>query len=105
MPFAELQGQCVGLRKDSSQCMLLRVFEQGLAYVGTDYLAHALWDKYISFELSQSATAKVAQLYERIFACPIRELDRFYSRSPNTSASCPVSCVVRLGPIKVQAIS
>ena len=57
-----------------------RVFEQGLAYVGTDYLAHGLWDKYISLELAQSDTAKVVQLYERILASPIRELDRFHTR-------------------------
>lgn len=61
---------------------MCRVFEHGLAFVGSDFLAHSLWDKYIAFELSQSATARVIQLYERILVgSPIRELDRYYSRS------------------------
>jgi hypothetical protein len=27
------------------------LFERGLAYVGTDWSAHPLWDKYVDFEV------------------------------------------------------
>ena len=56
------------------------MFEQGIAYVGTDYLAHGLWDKYLKFETEQGSMEVVAKLYRRIMDCPIKELDRFHTR-------------------------
>ena len=60
--------------------MLCRTFEDGIAYVGTDYLAHGLWDKYIKFETEQGTLENVASLYRRIMDAPLKELDRFHSR-------------------------
>lgn len=55
-------------------------FEQGLAYVGSDFLSHALWDKYLNFEASEGHVLGQAQLYSRILGCPIKELNRYYQR-------------------------
>ncbi|GBG85973.1 hypothetical protein CBR_g40786 [Chara braunii] len=55
-----------------------RLFERGLDYVGTDYLAHLLWDKYLEFEYSQEEWGRVAQLYTRILLIPMQQIDRYY---------------------------
>jgi hypothetical protein len=54
------------------------LFERGLQYVGTDYLAHALWDKYLQFEQGQGSTSGVVALYSRILSTPLKELHRFF---------------------------
>eukprot|EP00249_Psilotum_nudum_P022185 c28411_g1_i1 orf=1180-2937(+) len=64
-----------------------RLFERGLLYVGTDYLSHLLWDKYIEFENSQNEISRVAHLYTRILQLPIQQLDRFYSGFKNLAAT------------------
>lgn len=57
-----------------------RLFERGLAYVGTDYLSSPLWDEYIKYEYSQQAWSHVAMIYTRIFENPIQHLDRYFNR-------------------------
>lgn len=57
-----------------------RLFERGLEYVGTDYLSHLLWDKYIDFEYSQEEWSRLAQIYTRVLQIPLQQLDRYYSR-------------------------
>ena len=57
-----------------------RVFEQGAAYVGTDYLSHILWDKYIKYELQHGTPAHVTRLYLQILGSPLRDLNRYYTR-------------------------
>ena len=54
-----------------------RLFERGLAYVGTDYLSSPLWDEYIKYEYSQQAWTHVAMLYTRILESPIQHFDRY----------------------------
>ena len=54
------------------------IFERAAAYVGTDWHAHALWDKYIGFEAGLSNHAAVAALYTRLLALPLRDLDRYH---------------------------
>ena len=56
------------------------VYERGLAYVCTDFNSHGLWDKYLAFEGEQASTLHVSSLYCRLLACPVRELDRYYTR-------------------------
>jgi pre-mRNA-processing factor 39 len=57
-----------------------RIYERGVAYVGTDYNAHGLWDKYLAYEGYAGSSQQVAALYTRLLACPIKELDRYYTR-------------------------
>ena len=66
-----------------------RLYEQGLAYVGSDYLAHGLWDKYVQYETSLGELPRVVALYMRTLAVPLRELelDRYFSRLAAGSAS------------------
>ena len=59
---------------------MCRHFEQGVAYVGTDFMAHVLLDKYIKFEVEQGAFANVARLYLQILSGPLKELPRYHSR-------------------------
>ncbi|KAI7983664.1 Pre-mRNA-processing factor 39 [Camellia lanceoleosa] len=56
-----------------------RLFERGLAYVGTDYLSFPLWDKYIEYEYMQQEWARLAMIYTRILENPNQQLDRYFN--------------------------
>ncbi|KAK9160262.1 hypothetical protein Syun_006603 [Stephania yunnanensis] len=58
-----------------------RLFERGLAYVGTDYLSYPLWDKYIEYEYSQQEWCRLAMIYTRILENPNQQLDRYFTRN------------------------
>ncbi|KXZ54454.1 hypothetical protein GPECTOR_4g1005 [Gonium pectorale] len=64
---------------DASPDDVRSIYERGLAYVATDYNSHTLWDKYLSFEQEKGSTLHIASLYSRVLACPVRDLDRYYS--------------------------
>lgn len=55
-----------------------RLFERGLSYVGSDYMSHILWDKYLEFEVDLNEINKISQLYTRIIQLPIQKLDQYY---------------------------
>lgn len=57
-----------------------RLFERGLAYVGTDYLSFTLWDKYIEYEYMQQEWGRLAMIYTRILEYPNQQLDRYFNR-------------------------
>ncbi|CAA7390579.1 unnamed protein product [Spirodela intermedia] len=67
-----------------------RLFERGLAYVGTDYLSSPLWDEYIKYEYSQQAWSHVAMIYTRIFENPIQHLDRYFNSFKELAAARPL---------------
>lgn len=50
-----------------------------------DYLSHGLWDKYLTYELSQGAHMRVAQLYSRLLRMPIQRLDEYRTRCGSSS--------------------
>jgi hypothetical protein len=56
-----------------------RLFDRGLAYVGTDYRSDLLWDEYIRYEESQQAWSNLAMIYTRILEHPIQQFDRYYN--------------------------
>lgn len=68
-----------------------RLFERGLAYVGTDYLSSPLWDEYIKYEYSQQAWTHVAMLYTRILESPIQHFDRYLHGLRELVAARPLS--------------
>ncbi|MQL81326.1 hypothetical protein Taro_013792, partial [Colocasia esculenta] len=68
-----------------------RLFERGLAYVGTDYLSSPLWDEYIKYEYSQQAWSHVAMIYTRILENPIQSLDRYFNSFKELAAIRPLS--------------
>ncbi|KAK1266238.1 hypothetical protein QJS04_geneDACA000076 [Acorus gramineus] len=68
-----------------------RLFERGLAYVGTDYLSYPLWDAYISYEYSQQQWIHLALIYTRILENPIQQLDRYFNSFKELVASRPLS--------------
>ncbi|CAN6460459.1 unnamed protein product [Victoria cruziana] len=68
-----------------------RLFERGLAYVGTDYLSYPLWDKYIEYEYSQQEWMSLAIIYTRILEHPIQQLDRYFNSFKELAASRPLS--------------
>ncbi|KAH7440208.1 hypothetical protein KP509_04G096600 [Ceratopteris richardii] len=55
-----------------------RLFERGLSYVGSDYMSHILWDKYLEFEVGLNEINRISQLYTRIIQLPIQKLDHYY---------------------------
>ncbi|WVZ55947.1 hypothetical protein U9M48_006544 [Paspalum notatum var. saurae] len=59
--------------------IIRRLFERGLAYVGTDYRSNILWDEYIKYEESQQAWSHLAVIYTRILEHPIQQLDRYFN--------------------------
>lgn len=57
-----------------------RLFDRGLAYVGSDYLSFTLWDKYIEYEYMQQEWSRLASIYTRILENPNQQLDRYFNR-------------------------
>ncbi|KAG1654195.1 hypothetical protein FOA52_004570 [Chlamydomonas sp. UWO 241] len=53
------------------------IYERAVAAVGTDYLAHSVWDKFLAFEEEQGNKAGVVALYEKVIALPTRDLDKY----------------------------
>ncbi|XP_078427792.1 tetratricopeptide repeat (TPR)-like superfamily protein isoform X2 [Wolffia australiana] len=68
-----------------------RLFERGLAYVGTDYLSSPLWDEYIKYEYSRQAWSHVAMIYTRILENPIQHFDRYLNSLKELALSRPLS--------------
>lgn len=56
------------------------IYERAITYCGTDYLAHALWDKVIHHEEEQGVANAVAKAYCRVLGYPLRELPRYLQR-------------------------
>ncbi|ONL94513.1 Tetratricopeptide repeat (TPR)-like superfamily protein [Zea mays] len=59
--------------------IIRRLFERGLAYVGTDYHSNILWDEYIKYEESLEAWSHLADIYTRVLEHPIQQLDRYFN--------------------------
>ncbi|XP_044354518.1 pre-mRNA-processing factor 39 [Triticum aestivum] len=59
--------------------VITRLFNRGLAYVGTDYGSNTLWDEYIKNEESLQAWSHLAVVYTRILEHPIKQLDRYFN--------------------------
>ncbi|XP_041006902.1 pre-mRNA-processing factor 39-like isoform X8 [Juglans microcarpa x Juglans regia] len=68
-----------------------RLFERGLAYVGTDYLSFTLWDKYIEYEYMQQEWGRLAMIYTRILEYPNQQLDRYFNSFKELAGSRPLS--------------
>ena len=73
-------AHAVGARADADHVRGL--FERGLAYVGTDWLSHPLWDAYVDFEQNSGCGSPrhVAEVYTRVLQVPSRELDRYWTK-------------------------
>ncbi|KAJ3682409.1 hypothetical protein LUZ60_014982 [Juncus effusus] len=71
--------------------IIRRLFERGLAYVGTDYRSDLLWDEYIRYEESQQAWKNLAIIYTKIFEHPIQQFDRYFNCFKELAASHPLS--------------
>ncbi|KAI3428912.1 uncharacterized protein J3R85_008928 [Psidium guajava] len=71
--------------------VIRRLFERGLAYVGTDYLSYSLWDEYIEYEYRQQDWCRIAMIYTRIFESPILYLDKYYNSFKELAANRPLS--------------
>ncbi|KAF4385970.1 hypothetical protein G4B88_031105 [Cannabis sativa] len=65
-----------------------RLFRRGLSYVGKDYLCHALWDKYIEFELSQQQWSLLAHIYVEALRFPTKKLHRYYDSFKKLANLC-----------------
>ncbi|KAF9604850.1 hypothetical protein IFM89_010525 [Coptis chinensis] len=68
-----------------------RLFERGLAFVGTDYLSYPLWDKYIEYEYSHQEWSQLATIYTRILENPNQQLDRYFGSFKELAGSRPLS--------------
>ncbi|KAI4364099.1 hypothetical protein MLD38_020236 [Melastoma candidum] len=71
--------------------VIRRLFERGLAYVGTDYLSYSLWDEYIEYEYKQQQWCRLAVIYTRIFETPILYLDKYWNSFKELAANRPLS--------------
>ncbi|KAF8392134.1 hypothetical protein HHK36_022476 [Tetracentron sinense] len=69
-----------------------RLFERGLAYVGTDYLSYPLWDKYIEYEYAQQNWCHLAMIYTRILENPIQQLDHYFNSVPDVLTPRVTTC-------------
>ncbi|PSR89773.1 Pre-mRNA-processing factor like, partial [Actinidia chinensis var. chinensis] len=68
-----------------------RLFERGLACVGTDYLSFLLWDKYIEYEYMQQEWSRLAMIYTQILENPNQQLDRYFNSFKELAGSRPLS--------------
>ncbi|XP_057483814.1 pre-mRNA-processing factor 39-1-like isoform X3 [Actinidia eriantha] len=68
-----------------------RLFERGLAFVGTDYLSFLLWDKYIEYEYMQQEWSRLAMIYTQILENPNQQLDRYFNSFKELAGSRPLS--------------
>ena len=70
------------------------LFERAVAAVGTDYLAHGVWDKYLAFEEEQAALlgsrSYIIALYSRVLTVPLRDLDRYYQGLKTAVSATPM---------------
>ncbi|KAI4341781.1 hypothetical protein MLD38_026465 [Melastoma candidum] len=71
--------------------VIRRLFERGLAYVGTDYLSYSLWDEYIEYEYKHQEWCHLAVIYTRIFESPILYLDKYFNSFKELAANRPLS--------------
>lgn len=55
-----------------------RLFTKGISLVGKDYFCHVLWDKYMSFELSQEQWGFLALVYVQALRFPTKKLHKYY---------------------------
>ncbi len=67
-----------GLKLTFMTTFVCSIYERALAVVGTDYLSHAVWEKYLGFEEEQGNKAGMVALYTRAVAAPLRDLDKYY---------------------------
>ncbi|PON41745.1 HAT (Half-A-TPR) repeat, partial [Parasponia andersonii] len=65
-----------------------RLFRRGISYVGKDYLCHALWDKYIEFELSQQQWSFLAHIYIEALRFPTKKLHHYHDSFKKLAALC-----------------
>jgi len=68
------------------------LFERALQYVGSDYAADGIWDKYIAYEsaVAEAAAAdmgRVSALYARVLALPLRLHDVYWARFAEFAAT------------------
>ncbi|KAI3943911.1 hypothetical protein MKW92_025834 [Papaver armeniacum] len=71
-----------------------RLFERGLAYVGTDYLSYPLWDKFIENEYSQQEYGdygRIAMIYTKVLENPNQQLDRYFTSFKEVAEDRPLS--------------
>ncbi|KAK9840998.1 hypothetical protein WJX81_004975 [Elliptochloris bilobata] len=78
----------------ASQEEVRGIFERGLAACGGDYLAHALWDKALQFELAAGQPLRAAAAYTRVLALPLRDLDRYWNSLRDFVAQRPAGDVM-----------
>uniref|UniRef100_A0A6B2L0A9 Uncharacterized protein n=1 Tax=Arcella intermedia TaxID=1963864 RepID=A0A6B2L0A9_9EUKA len=57
-----------------------RLFERGLEIVGTDYVAHPLWDKYLGFEMAKSNWKRAYAIFLRILHIPLEHISSYWER-------------------------
>jgi hypothetical protein len=77
-PFLEFSSNvCI---TSLTNCLFFhRLFERGLAYVGSDFRSNTLWDEYIKYEESLQAWSHLAVIYTRILEHPVQQLDRYFN--------------------------
>ena len=77
--WTQRASHAIAMRRDAEK--VRELFESGLAYAGTDWLAHPLWDKYIHFEQHSGcgSPVHVSRLYGRVLRVPLKELDKYWA--------------------------
>ena len=77
--WTQRASHAVSMRRDAEK--VRELFESGLAYAGTDWLAHPLWDAYIHFEQHSGcgSPVDVSRLYGRVLRVPLKELDKYWA--------------------------
>eukprot|EP01087_Luapelamoeba_hula_P013151 TRINITY_DN3745_c0_g1_i5.p1 TRINITY_DN3745_c0_g1~~TRINITY_DN3745_c0_g1_i5.p1 ORF type:complete len:378 (-),score=50.36 TRINITY_DN3745_c0_g1_i5:624-1757(-) len=65
------------------------LFVRATGIVGIDYLAWALWDKYLEWETVQNEIGNIIALYRRILSIPLETLAKYHERWKAFAATRP----------------
>lgn len=69
-------------------------FERATEQVGSHYLSHPLWDKYIEFEEREQDEFRLFKLYDRIIRIPLHQYAKYFAKFMEMCPSVPVEILV-----------
>lgn len=69
-------------------------FENGIKFVGNQFLSHPLWDKYLEFEQNEKNLDGVLNILLRIIKVPLHQYSKYYQLFLTTKESVPIDNII-----------
>eukprot|EP00898_Chlorokybus_atmophyticus_P005951 jgi/Chlat1/6357/Chrsp44S05821 len=78
------------LEKSENQDEIRSAFEKAAEVIGTDYVSHMFWDKYLEYVFSTQDYRRAAAVYTQILHIPLQQLDRYWTSLKQFATSRPL---------------